>query len=277
MLLLENTEGQDVEINSKKRNSNYRKEILTISQKLSALHIGPAFSCLEIVDVVYNLIFRSEKDKVSDFILSKGHGAMALYVVLKDIGVISSEQFESIGQTGSRLGGHPDKGNPGVFASTGSLGHGLPLATGIALGRKENKNSNSIFVLMSDGELMEGSNWEAFLLIPTLKLDNICIFIDHNKSISRGKIQELHPNLMPISEKLQAFNWEVMEVDGHNSEEILSTYAAIKSSGKPKAIICHTVKGKGVSFMENQPIWAYRSPTVEEFRIACEELDADKI
>jgi len=266
-----------MEIDSKIRNSNYRKEILTISQKLSALHIGPAFSCLEIVDVVYNMIFRSEKNKVSDFILSKGHGAMALYVVLKDIGVISSEQFESIGQTGSRFGGHPDRGNPGIFASTGSLGHGLPLATGIALGRKEKKNNDSIFVLMSDGELMEGSNWEAFLLIPTLKLDNICIFIDHNKSISRGKIQELHPNLIPVSEKLQAFNWEVTEVDGHNSEEILSAYAAIKSSGKPKAIICHTVKGKGVSFMENQPIWAYRSPTVEEYRIACKELDASKI
>jgi transketolase len=263
-----------MEIDSNLRNRIYRKEILEISQKLSALHIGPAFSCLEIVDTVYNLIFKRDMSRIFDFILSKGHGAMALYVVLKDIGVITSQEFQDICQKGSKLGGHPDRGNPGVFTSTGSLGHGLPLATGMALARRDKNNAREIFVLMSDGEMMEGSNWEAILLIPTLKLSNICILIDHNKSISRGKIKELHPNLMPISNKLEAFNWAVTEVDGHDTDEIYKSYLELQNINKPKAIICNTIKGKGVSFMENQPIWAYRSPSPTEFRIAINELDA---
>ena len=262
-----------MEIDSILRNKSYRKEILAVSQKLSALHIGPAFSCLEIVDAIYNLIFKRDTNRIFDFILSKGHGAMALYVVLKDIGIISPEEFQNICQRGSTLGGHPDRGNPGIFTSTGSLGHGLPLATGLALGRKEKNSNQEILVLMSDGEMMEGSNWEAILLIPTLKLNNICIFIDHNKSISRGKINELHPNLLPISDKLKAFNWAVSEVDGHNTAEIFNGYIELKSANKPKAIICHTIKGKGVSYMENEPIWAYRSPTPTEFQTAISELD----
>ncbi len=262
-----------MEQNSIIRTSNYRKEILRISQKLSALHIGPAFSCIEIVDVIFNLLFNRENSRVSDFILSKGHGAMALYAVFKDLNIISETEFDSICQKGSSLGGHPDRGNPGIFLSTGSLGHGLPTATGIALGRRDKNKENTINILMSDGELMEGSNWEAILLIPTLKLKNICIFIDHNKSISRGKIEELHPNLMPIANKLEALNWEVTEVDGHDTEEIFNAYKKLEKSNKPRAIICHTIKGKGVSYMENEPIWAYRSPNPDEYRIAIAELD----
>ncbi len=258
------------------RTSNYRIDILQLSQKLQALHIGPAFSCIEIVDVIFNLILKKNVSKSENFILSKGHGAMALYVVLKDIGIIKEDDFYRICQRGSTIGGHPDRGNPGVITSTGSLGHGLPLATGIALGRKEKSNLDHIFVLMSDGEMMEGSNWEAILLIPSLKLNRICVFIDHNKSISRGKIEKLHPNLIPIHEKLSAFNWNAIEVDGHNPVEIYNAFNNNKQSEKPLAIICHTIKGKGVSFMENEPIWAYRSPNTEEFKAALNELELSK-
>jgi len=254
------------------RNINHRLNILKISQKLSALHIGPAFSCIEMIDFILNRILMQNKEQFSNFILSKGHGAMALYAVLNELGVMSKSDFESICQPGSKFGGHPDRGNLGIVASTGSLGHGLPISVGIALGKKDKQESEKVIVLLSDGEMMEGSNWEALLLIPSLKLSNIWIFIDHNKSISRGKISELHPNLMPISEKLKAFGWDVLEADGHNLGDLENCYRKLVHSNNPKAVVCHTVKGKGVSFMENNPIWAYRSPNSVEFERATKEL-----
>lgn len=253
----------------KQRNQHHRKRILEVSQGLEALHIGPAFSCLEIVDLIYYELLQVE----DTFILSKGHGAMAQYAVMRAKGILTEDQFKSICQNDSHLGGHPDRGNPGVIASTGSLGHGLPIGMGLALANLELNNSGHIYVVMSDGELMEGSNWEAILLAPTLKISNLTIFVDHNKSISRGRIPEMHPNFMPIGPKISSFGWDVIETDGHDSEEILSNYISLSSSEKPKAVICHTTKGRGVSFMENNPIWAYRSPNREEYEIAMNELN----
>jgi transketolase len=251
------------------RNRKHRKRILEVSQGLEALHIGPAFSCLEIVDLIYfNLLNESDT-----FILSKGHGAMAQYAVMLAKGLLTEDQFKSICQNDSNLGGHPDRGNPGVVASTGSLGHGLPIGLGLAIANLEMNSSNHVYIVMSDGELMEGSNWEAILLAPTLKISNLTIFIDHNKSISRGRIPEMHPNFMPIGPKISSFGWDVIEADGHNTAELFSNYVSVASSEKPKAVICHTTKGKGVSFMENNPIWAYRSPNREEYEIAMNELD----
>ena len=255
-------------LQSRSRNQNHRKRILEISRKLEALHIGPAFSCLEIVDFIYyNLL-----NDIDTFILSKGHGAMSQYAVMLSKGILTEDEFNSICQNESKLGGHPDRGNPGVVASTGSLGHGLPISLGLALANIESKSAGHIYVVMSDGELMEGSNWEALLLAPTLNISNLTIFVDHNKSISRGRIPDMHPNFMPIGPKISSFGWEVTEADGHETQELFLKYSSIQKSPRPKAVICHTVKGKGISFMENNPIWAYRSPNQSEYELALKEL-----
>ena len=155
-------------LQSQSRNQNHRKRILEISRKLEALHIGPAFSCLEIVDFIYYNLLHD----IDTFILSKGHGAMSQYAVMLSKGILTEDEFNSICQNESNLGGHPDRGNPGVVASTGSLGHGLPISLGLALANIESKSAGHIYVVMSDGELMEGSNWEALLLAPTLNISN---------------------------------------------------------------------------------------------------------
>ena len=249
----------------------YRRRILEVSQMLDALHVAPAFSCLEIVDAVLRRSMDSPSGGADSFILSKGHGAMAHYVVLEGLGVLEPDQVNRISQKGSRIGGHPDRGTPGIVASTGSLGHGLPIALGIARGQREHFRLGRVFVVMSDGELMEGSVWEALLLGPSLGITNVTVIIDHNGSISRGDIAAVQPNLLPVAPKLAAFGWDTCEVDGHDTAAIVATINGAQSSA-PRAIVAHTTKGKGVSFMENQPIWAYRSPSPAEYQQALAEL-----
>ena len=249
----------------------HRRKILEVSQLLPALHVAPAFSCLELVDVIYYHCMQGRDDASDIFILSKGHGAMAQYAVLESLGIMTIDQFLSVCQPGSPFGGHPDRGNPGVIASTGSLGHGLPLALGLARGAVESGENKNVMLVMSDGEFMEGSVWESLLLAPSLGLRNISIFVDHNKSISRGKIPKMHPNLLPLAPKIEMFGWETAEVDGHDSAAILEAYRS-RSGDRPLAVVGHTVKGRGVSYMEDEPIWAYRSPNPEEYRLALSEL-----
>ena len=256
---------------SQQRARSYRRRILEVSQRLSALHVAPAFSCLELVDSIYYFCMDDPRAGKDVFILSKGHGAMAQYVVLESLGLMSSAEVLSVCQPGSPIGGHPDRGNPGVVASTGSLGHGLPIALGLAKGANELRENSQVFLVMSDGEFMEGSVWESLMLAPSLGLNNLAIFVDHNKSISRGKIPVMHPNFLPLAEKIQAFGWETVEVDGHNSSAIVNAFRN-RCGDKPLAIVGHTVKGRGVSYMENEPIWAYRSPNPEEYAIAIAEL-----
>jgi transketolase len=244
---------------------------LAISQKLPALHVAPAFSCLELVDSVYFHLMRREGLHPDTFILSKGHGAMAQFVVLEELAVLSSEDLEKCCQAGGRLGGHPDYGVPGIEASTGSLGHGLPIALGMAAGDRESKQERIIYLVMSDGELQEGSCWESFLLAPSLGLKNIVAFIDYNDFISRGRLSQNHPNFHPLVEKVRAFGWDVLEVDGHDHAAIVEAVQG-RSRKSPAAVVARTIKGKGVSFMENQAIWAFRSPTPEEYQIALAEL-----
>jgi transketolase len=250
----------------------YRRRILEVSQLLDALHVAPAFSCLEIVDALMRLCMDSPSGGSDSFILSKGHGAMAQFVVLEGLGVLEPEQVNRISQKGSRIGGHPDRGTPGIVASTGSLGHGLPLALGIARGQREHARPGRVFVVMSDGELMEGSVWEALLLGPSLGITNVTVVIDHNGSISRGDIAAVQPNLLPIAPKLAAFGWDTCEVDGHDTAAIVAAVNSATATA-PRAIVAHTIKGKGVSFMENQPIWAYRSPSPVEYQQALDELE----
>jgi len=262
---------------SKKRCRRMRRRILEISQKLPALHIAPAFSCLEMVDTIYfGLMQRSGMgDSKDTFILSKGHGAMAQFVVLEELGVLSKEDLDTCCQSGGRLGGHPDYGLPGIEASTGSLGHALPMALGISLANSESGLASTTYLVISDGELMEGSTWEAILLAPSIRAYNIVLFVDLNDFISRGQTSVHHPNIYPVDQKFKAFGWAATSVDGHDQEALLRA-AKAKDPMQPLAIIGKTIKGKGVSFMENKPIWHFRSPNAEEYRQALAELEGER-
>src|SRR2546426_11209609 len=192
---------------SRARCRRFRRRILDISQTVPALHIAPAFSCLEIVDTIYSGLMRRDGPEPDTFILSKGHGAMAQYCVLEELGVLTPEEVAGAGKEGGRLGMHPDLGLPGIEASTGSLGHGLPIALGMALADRTFGSVRRVFVVMSDGELEEGSVWEALMLAPTLKLSNLAVVVDLNDFQSLGQISEIHPNFYPILAKIESFGW----------------------------------------------------------------------
>jgi len=258
----------------RQRGTKMRRRILDVSQKLGALHIAPAFSCMELVNTIYFGLMRRAPDGAScdTFILSKGHGAMAQFVALEELGIMTHEDIEKCCQLGGRLGGHPDYGLPGIEASTGSLGHGLPIALGMALGDKVNREDRRIYVVMSDGELQEGSVWESLLLAPSQRLNNLTVFVDLNDFQSRGQTSKIHPNFYPVDTKTRAFGWDTAEVDGHDPQAI---YDAVTSRSRqaPIMVIARTTKGKGVSYMENKPIWHYRSPNPEEYQQALKELE----
>lgn len=214
----------------------------------------------------------SERDR---FILSKGHGCASLYAVLAESGFFPLDWLETFYQNGSYLAGHiTHRHVPGVEVSTGSLGHGLSIATGMALAAKRDRKTHRVFVLLSDGECDEGSTWEPILFAPHHRLDNLIAIIDYNKIQSLGTVKEVM-DLEPFAEKWRAFGWATREIDGHNIGEIEEALTAIPfEEGRPSCVIAHTVKGKGVSFMENKLLWHYRSPQEEEFEAALAELEA---
>lgn len=258
---------------AKQRCLEFRKRILDLSQKSTAMHIAPAFSCLEILDTVYFSLMRRRPDGETDdtFLLSKGHGCMSLYVILERLGQLASQQLEEYCTPNSQLGGHPDYGTPGVTASTGSLGHGLGMAVGMAYADKLKGDDRTVFVLIGDGEMQEGSIWEALMMAPNLGLNNLVVFLDLNDFQGLGRTSEIHPSFYPVAEKVAAFGWEVAEVDGHDHLEMIGRFDERKAK-QPLFIIARTVKGKGVSYMENVPIWHYRSPNPAEYRQALAEL-----
>ena len=258
------------------RAKKYRRRILDMSQHVSALHIGGAFSCTEIVDCIYNEFMRPapKGQKSPDtFLMSKGHGCMIQYVILEDLGVLSREDLDAYCTPHGRLGTHPDYGNPGIEASTGALGHGLSMVVGMALAERGRKRDGIIYTVLSDGEVQEGSTWEAILMGSSLGLTNIVAFIDNNDFQSLGRTSETHPSFYPLPEKFAAFGWETTEIDGHDPSAI---YQAVigRSRKKPLMVVAKTTKGKGVSYMENVPIWHYRSPNKEEYAQAIRELEA---
>ena len=252
----------------------FRRRILDISQQVSALHVAPAFSCLETVDLVYHALMRRAADGTSPdtFIMSKGHGCMAQYVILEALGVLSRQDLDLYCKVGGRLGAHPDYGTPGIEASTGSLGHGLSMAVGMAYAEKAaRKTDGRIFALLSDGEVQEGSTWEACMMAPVLGVSNLIAFVDNNDFQTLGRTSETHPTFYPLVEKFEAFGWEAKDVNGHDAAQIFE--AVTKRGGdRPLMVICRTVKGRGVSYMEHVPIWHYRAPNPEEYRIAIEQL-----
>lgn len=251
----------------------YRKRILEISQQVTALHIAPAFSCTEVVDAIYNELMIHEKDSANAdvFIMSKGHGCMIQYVILEEHGVLLKDHLDSYCSPNGILGAHPDYGNPGVRASTGSLGHGLGMIVGQAYAEKLKNSDVKFYAVLSDGELQEGSTWEAISMAASLNLNNITVFVDNNDFTSLERMSVSQPAFYPVVDKVAAFNWSVSEADGHDTGALLAALADLEPQ-KPKMIIAKTIKGKGVSFMEGVPIWHYRSPSSEEFSRAIIEL-----
>lgn len=255
-----------------------RLQALRMVHRANASHIGSCLSMADLLAVLYGKILRVDPTNPNwldrdRFILSKGHSAAILYAVLAERGFFPLEWLETYCQDGSKLTGHISHYLPGIEASTGSLGHGLPIGCGIALAGKREDKPYRVFVLVSDGEMDEGSNWESILFAPQHQLDNLVVIVDYNKIQSFGTVQEVL-DLEPLTAKFQAFRWSVREIDGHNFQQIEDAFNSVPfQKGKPSCIIAHTVKGKGVSFMENQLAWHYKSPNQEQLEQAVAEIE----
>jgi transketolase len=233
-------------------------------------HLGSCLSCTDILVWLYWNVLRVDPRCPTDpnrdrFILSKGHAAPVLFQVLAERGFFAKEDLETYGQDGSLFGEHPPTPShlPGIEAATGSLGHGLPMALGMALAARVQGLSYRVYAVLSDGECNEGSVWEAALMASAQRVNNLMIFIDYNKWQATGRSNEVL-GLAPLADKWRAFGWEVKEVDGHSFEELEFALKGVADSVLPKAIIAHTVKGKGIPFMEDDNNWHYRIPTADE-------------
>lgn len=257
-----------------------RSQSLRMVHAAKASHIGSSLSMTDLLAVLYGGVLRvdpaqpdwSERDR---FILSKGHAAAAGYAALAEVGFFPVEWLETYCQDGSKLPGHLTRTVPGVELSTGSLGHGLPVGAGMALAAKRDRSAVRVFVLLSDGELDEGSNWEAMLFAAHHGLDNLVAIVDYNKIQSFGSVADVL-RLDPLADKWRAFGWACREIDGHDHDAISAALSAIPhEQGKPTAIIAHTIKGKGVSFMEDSLAWHYKSPTDEQLAQALRELEQE--
>lgn len=250
-----------------------------MTHRARASHVGSCFSVADILAVLYGTVLRidaahpawSERDRL---VVSKGHSAAIVYAVLAECGFFPVAELDSFSEDGGRLAGHVTTKVPGIELSTGSLGHGLPVAVGMALSARRTGAGWRSFCILSDGELDEGSNWEAIQFAQHARLDNLVALVDYNKIQSFGTVSEVS-DLHPLNKKFLAFNWGVREVDGHDHDALQAALvAAPLVPGRPTVIIAHTVKGKGVSFMENQLAWHYRSPDAAQLQAAIAELEA---
>jgi transketolase len=246
-------------------------------------HLPACLSMLDILTVLYYAVLKVDPKNPQDpdrdrFILSKGHAGVALYAVLADRGFFDREHLGTHGRKGTILGMHPDLHKvPGVEASTGSLGHGLPFAAGIALAGKKDRKSYRVFVVLGDGECQEGSIWEAALFAPQFGLDNLTAVIDHNGLQAMDRLENII-GLEPLAAKWQAFGWATAEVDGHDPDALHELFQRLPlEKNKPSLIVANTIKGKGISFMENVPIWHFRQPRSQELRNACAELGLELV
>ncbi|ACV24438.1 transketolase [Methanocaldococcus fervens] len=241
-------------------------------------HPGGSLSATDIIVALYFKLmnydpknpYKKDRDR---FVLSKGHAAPALYAVLAELGLIEEEELWKLRRLEGKLQGHPSMDTPGVEICTGSLGQGFSASVGMALGCRLDKLNNYVYVLLGDGECQEGIVWEAAMAAAHYKLDNLIAFIDRNKLQIDGCTEDVM-SLGDLKAKFEAFGWDVFEIDGHNFEEIINTVEKAKSlkNGKPKMIIAHTIKGKGVSFMENNVSFHGKAPNEEQLKQALEEL-----
>lgn len=258
---------------------HYRKDILKYIKLAKAGHTGGSLSCTDILNVLYNHILNVGPENFKDnsrdrYIQSKGHSVEALFVVLADMGFYPKSELETLCQYKSHFIGHPTRKVPGVEQNTGALGHGLPISVGTALAAKMDKLDFKVFTLLGDGELLEGSNWEAAMSASHYKLDNLVAILDYNKLQITGATKDVC-NSEPIDAKFEAFGWAVKHVDGHDIGELMDTFQNMPiEEGKPSFVIAHTVKGKGVSFMENSVKWHHGVPNDEQYEMAQQELDA---
>lgn len=269
-------------MNEKELALKIRQHIVEMTHRGNSSHIGSALSIADIVAVLYGKILKYDslnptcphRDR---FILSKGHAGTAIYAALAESGFFDKEIIKTYYQDGSILSGHiSHKSVAGVEFSTGSLGHGLAVGAGMAYHAKLKSRHHRIFVLLSDGDCEEGSTWESILFAAHHKLSNLIAIVDHNKIQALGNVAEVL-DLYPFAEKWAAFNWNVKEIDGHSFDELLQQLSEnFINSNKPTCIIAHTIKGKGISFMENQLLWHYRSPQGDDYIKAMQELEISK-
>jgi len=283
MTEIELTESNTREsLDSESLAARVRRHAVLMTSRGGCSHIGSALSIADLLAVLYGRVMNidpknprmPERDR---FILSKGHAGAAVYATLAERGFFPVEKLETHYQDGSDLSGHVShKGVPGVEFSTGSLGHGLSVATGMALSAKLRGDSHRVFALLSDGECDEGSNWEAILFAAHHKLHNLTAIIDYNKIQSLAATQETL-GLEPFTDKWRAFGWHVVESDGHDHDQIAEALQEKSPAGQPICLIAHTTKGKGISFMENSVLWHYRTAKGKELAAALAELETQEL
>ena len=261
-----------------RRAAELRGKVVEMSHAAQAAHLASSLSCADILAAAYWHVLRLDPSRPKDphrdrFILSKGHAAAALYAVLAMRGFFPISELDTFCKDGGRLAEHPPANLlPGVEAATGSLGHGLPLGCGMALSGRIKGETFRVFALLSDGENNEGSVWEAAMFASAQKLENVCVIVDYNKWQATARSDETLM-LAPLRDKWAAFGWDASEIDGHNIAALAEAMQRVPNgSGKPVALIAHTVKGKGVSFMEDDNNWHYRAPTADEVARAHKEL-----
>ena len=277
---LSNDEVKEIESVAKK----LRRHIVRMIHNAKSGHPGGSLSAIDVLTVLYTKVMRhfpdwdknpnfADRDR---FVLSKGHASAAIYSILAHCGYFPEEDLLEYRKFGTKLQGHPCCSKlKGIEVSTGSLGQGLSIACGMALGIKLDKKNSRVYVLMGDGELQEGSVWEALMHIAHRKLDNIVVVIDKNNLQIDGSTDEIK-SLGNLEAKLEAFGFDVMNVDGHDIEALIKTFEKTKKQTGPVAVIAQTVKGKGVSFMENTTAWHGKAPNKEEYDLAIGEIDADR-
>lgn len=256
-----------------------RKHVLRMIRAGGHGHLGGAFSAIDIVTALYFYQMAVKPDEPEwegrdRFILSAGHKCMSQYAVLAERGYFPKEILDTYGALKSRIPGHPDMHKlPGIEANTGALGHGLSIAAGMALALKSDKKNSKVYVMMGDGELAEGSNWEAVAAAAHHKLNNLVLFLDYNGLQISGQVEKIM-NMMPAGKKFEAFGWNVKEINGNDMEKITGAMDTIDwDCEKPTMIVCHTVKGKGISFLENQASCHFWTPAGEELNRAEKEIE----
>lgn len=250
--------------------------IVSLAFRAQASHVASALSVVDILASIYSNIEISKNHWKSwsgenVVILSKGHASMAMYAVLNLIGILPAKSLEDFGENGSTLGGHVTHGVPGVEFSTGSLGHGLPVGVGIALHRKRFKRGGHVFVVMSDGELDEGTTWESLLIGSHHSLGNLTVLIDRNRLQSLANTEDTLA-LEPLEDKIRSFGWDVTVIHDHDHERLYKFLDARLLAERPQLAICENTKGRGVGFMEHEVVWHYRPPNESEYAEALEEL-----
>ena len=260
----------------------YRKTILEIIYKSGAGHTAGSLSCIDILNVLYNNVLEINPSNFNSidrnhYVQSKGHSVEALYTVLCDKGFYTREELNTLNKFKSHFIGHPTRKIRGIEHNTGALGHGLSVAAGMAIGVKLDKKPYKVFTLLGDGEISEGSIWEGIMSANKYKLDNLIIIIDRNKLQITGKTEDVNP-IEPLREKFLSFGLAVQEVNGNSIKDLISIFKKIPfEDHKPNLIIANTVKGSGISFIENQVVWHHKVPTETEFQDALTELDKQKL